>query len=172
MNRDETAYWLDSVIPAPVEFKIVEGHRLALAALPGGENLVATTQFANVDTDLSAEGLPVRCELLTVARATQPVIAQFVLAAAQRLQEAKVIPAQPGTLLPQVAGRHGLLIAPYLWGGQTPQVKEEGRWTLALQLLALSDAEYAYAREEGVAAFQQAVAEQGIDLLDWSREDD
>ena len=46
---------------------------------------------------------------------------------------------------------------------------EEGRLTLVCQLLMLSDAEYAYAVEEGVPALQQAVAEQGIDLLDWQR---
>lgn len=38
-----------------------------------------------------------------------------------------------------------------------------------LQLVALTDSEYAYAVEEGVPALQDAVAESEIDLLDWSR---
>ena len=37
------------------------------------------------------------------------------------------------------------------------------------QLLMLTDSEYAYAVEEGVAKLQEAVAEQGVDILDWKR---
>ena len=65
---------------------------------------------------------------------------------------------------------HGLLIAPYLWGGQTPQYREDNRLTLVLQLVMLTDAEYAFGVEEGVGKLQDVVAEQDIDLLDWSRE--
>ncbi|WP_165243528.1 suppressor of fused domain protein [Corynebacterium lizhenjunii] len=176
MNGEETAYWLDSVVPAPLEFKDVDGHRLALADVGKGENLVATTRFAEVDTGLQAHDpadgrdKDVRCEIVAVARAGQAEIAQVVIEAAELLADARVIPAQPGTLLPMLGpGRHGVLIAPYLWGGQAPQVKEPDRWTLVVQLVVLSDSEYAYAVEEGVAALQEAVAENDIDLLDWSR---
>lgn len=145
-------------------------HRLAHADLGDGETLVATTDFADVDTGLQADGLDVRCEILAVAKASEAELSQFLLGVVTRLETARVIPAQPGTLLPDVApDRHALLIAPYVWGGPTPQVKEENRWTLALQAVALTNAEYAYAVEEGVAAFQQAVAEQGIDVRDFAR---
>lgn len=176
MDRDATCYWLDQIIPASLEFRDVEGHRLALADLGDGENLVATTDFADVGTGLQSQdpedGLvkDVRCELITVARAPQAELAKLVIEAAELLEVAKVVPAQPGTLLPKLGENlHGMLIAPYLWGGQTPQLKEPERWTLALQLVGLNDEEYGYAVEEGVPAFQQAVAEEGIDLLDWSR---
>ena len=39
-----------------------------------------------------------------------------------------------------------------------------------MQLVMLTDSEYAFGVEEGVGKLQAAVAEQGIDLLDWSRE--
>ena len=50
-----------------------------------------------------------------------------------------------------------------------PRVTEEGRLTVLLQLVMLTDAEYAYAAEEGAVALQQALGEAGIDLLDWHR---
>ena len=118
-----------------------------------------------------------RCELLTVARTGQPEVAAAVNAAADTFEKADgLLPAQPGVMLPSILDapgitvHHGLFIAPYLWGGQTPQFREEGRLTLILQLVMLTDSEYAFGVEEGVGKLQAAVAEQGIDLLDWSRE--
>ncbi|MBD0854843.1 hypothetical protein CU043_12630 [Corynebacterium striatum] len=161
-----------------MEFKNVEGRRLGLAALDDAQSLAVTTTFGDVDTGLkhAEQGVDVRCELLTVARATQPEVAAAVVAAADKLTKAKgLLPAQPGVMLPEVFAEdslsvhHGLLIAPYLWGGQVPQLSEEGRLTLVCQLLMLTDSEYAYAVEEGVAKLQEAVAEQGVDILDWKR---
>lgn len=156
---------------------------MGLASLEGEQSLAVTCGFADVDTGLAhaEQGIDVRCELLTVARTGQPEVAAAVSAAAALLKQAAgLLPAQPGLLLPKLFAedderfahlsvRHGMLIAPYLWGGQTPQLVEKERLTLVCQLLMLSDAEYAYAVEEGVPALQQAVAEQGIDLLDWKR---
>ena len=143
-----------------------------------------TTQFADVDTGLVKQGteLPVRCEIIAVARAPQAAAAAAVVGVAKKLQEAGgEIAAQPGVLVPNIESAldqasditvsHGMLIAPYLWGGPSPQVEEEDRLTLGLQLIMLTHAEYAYAVEEGVAAMQQAVAESNIDILDWTRAD-
>lgn len=145
-----------------------------------------TVGFSQVDTGLQRadDGVDVRCELLAVGRTNPATVAAAVQAAADQIAAAAgVIPAQPGVLLPSMAAgsaleqdesvtaRHGLLIAPYLWGGQTPQVAEDKRLTLICQLLVLTDAEYSYAADEGVAPFQQAVADGGIDLLDFSRAD-
>ncbi|MGV3073440.1 suppressor of fused domain protein [Corynebacterium phoceense] len=166
MNAAETQAWLANIIPAPLRFE----NDLAYASLDNDENLVATTRFAEVSTGLSAEGMDVRAEILTVARAPLSSLAALITEATELLDAARVIPAQPGTLLPKLGpGRHGVLVAPWLWGGPTPQVKMDGRWTLMLQLVALTDSEYAYAVEEGVPALQDAVAESEIDLLDWSR---
>lgn len=183
INADETAYWLDQVIPADLEFKNVEGHRVGLAALDDDQSLAVTCDFADTDTGLAHadQGVDVRCELLSVARTGQAEVSAAVTSAAALIAKAAgVLPAQPGLLLPklfspederfaQLSVHHGVLIAPYLWGGQTPQLAEEGRLTLVCQLLMLTDAEYAYAVDEGVPALQQAVGEQGIDLLDWRR---
>ena len=43
---------------------------------------------------------------------------------------------------------------------------------MVCQLVLLTEAEYAYAVEEGVAALQEEVGHEEIDLLDWSRGDD
>ena len=156
---------------------------MGLAALDDDQSLAVTCDFADVDTGLShaEQGVDVRCELLAVGRTGQAEVAAAISSARALLTKAAgVLPAQPGLLLPKLFGedderfapltvRHGMLIAPYLWGGQTPQVAEEKRLTLICQLLMLTDAEYAFAVEEGVPALQQAVAQQDIDLLDWKR---
>lgn len=180
INADESAVWLNGVIPAPLEFRYVDGRRLGFATLGDALSLALTTTFNGVDTGLrsDAAGLDVRCELVTVARVGHPEVAAAVGAAAAKLEKAGgFLPAQPGILLPSLLDlpgkptvHHGLLIAPYLWGGQTPQYREDNRLTLVLQLVMLTDAEYAFGVEEGVGKLQDVVAEQDIDLLDWSRE--
>ena len=176
MDKEATGYWISQVVPAEVTFREIRGHRLALADLGNGETLVATTHFADVDTGLQSQDpedgvvKDVRSELVTVARASQEQLAELVIEAAELLEAAKVVPAQPGTLLPKLGENlHAMLIAPYLWGGQTPQLKEPDRWTLLLQVVGLNDEEYGFAVEEGVNAFQEAVVAEGIDVLDWTR---
>ena len=186
INFEETAYWLDQAIPATLEFRSVEGWRVALSDLGRGESLAVTAEFGEVDTGLTAteEGVDVRCELLAVARTGTAEVAAAVVAAAEKLRSlGGIIPAQPGVLLPKLTDgtaldqkpytvRHGMLIVPYLWGGQTPRLPEEDRLTVVCQLVLLTEAEYAYAVEEGVAALQEEVGHEEIDLLDWSRGDD
>ncbi|AGF71308.1 suppressor of fused domain protein [Corynebacterium halotolerans] len=102
-----------------------------------------------------------------------------IAAAARLLADARgIVPAQPGTMLPGLAERaglaglgvaHGLLVAPYLWGGDVPQVTEEGRLTVMLQLVMLTGDEHAYAVEHGVAALQGKLGAEQVDLLDWRR---
>lgn len=164
----------------------MDGWRLGLSELGHGQSLAVTTQFADVDTGLKAVdgGIDVRCELLAVARSGTAEVAAAVIAAAEKLRSlGGVVPAQPGVLLPKLTDgtalgsdaftvRHGLLITPYLWGGKTPQMPEDERLTVVCQLVLLTDAEYAYAVEEGVPALQQEVGEEEIDLLDWSRGED
>ena len=83
----------------------MEGRRLGLAALDDAQSLAVTTTFGEVDTGLkhAEQGVDVRCELLTVARATQPEVAAAVTAAAEKLIKARgMLPAQPGIMLPAI----------------------------------------------------------------------
>ncbi|RNE48252.1 suppressor of fused domain protein [Corynebacterium alimapuense] len=181
MNIEETAYWLDQIIPAD----LVSGHSAGLPAVTAelgqGQFLAATVDVAELDTglrELETE-LPVRSELLVVARAPQQQLVDVLAAAAIMLKDAGgIVPAQPGTMLPQLGQRaglsgftvaHGLFIPPYLWGGEVPQITEDDRLTVALQLVLLTDSEYAFAVEEGAGALQRELGELGVDLLDWSR---
>ena len=174
MQRDDTLTWLGQLLPA--ELSDDGDGRVLTADLGEGQHLAVTAGFADVDTGLVAVdgGVDVRCELIVVARAPREQLAE-VLRAAWRVfaDGAGDPPAQPGTLLPQLleAGTvaHAVCVPPYLWGGETPRVTEEERLTVLLQVVMLTDAEYAFAAEEGPAALQQALGEAGIDLLDWQR---
>ncbi|MDO5668453.1 MAG: suppressor of fused domain protein [Corynebacterium sp.] len=169
MNRDDTIYWISQLIPG----ELVIGEDVVTADLGDGQTVAVTLGFADVDTGLHAveEELPVRSELIIVARASVEELTAVLRAAVAKFTG--FLPAQPGTMLPQLhkvkAVEHGLFVPPYLWGGETPRVTEEERLTVLLQLVMLTDAEYAYAVEEGPGALQQALGEAGIDLLDWAR---
>lgn len=177
MQREETTFWLSQLIPVELDV----GEDVAVADLDDGQRVAVTVGFAEVDTGLVAVdgGADVRSELITVARAGRGQLTAVLRAAATLLADANgLLPAQPGTMIPQLAEKanlegvsvaHGLFVPPYLWGGETPRFTEEGRLTVLLQLVMLTDAEYAYAMEEGPGGLQQALGEAGIDLLDWAR---
>lgn len=177
MERAEITHWFGQLIPAELEFR----EDSATADLGDGQRVALTVGFSDVDTGLVAVegGEDVRSELILVARAEERELTEILRAAAAVLSEAEgILPAQPGTMLPNLAGKtglqdvtvaHGLFVPPYLWGGETPRVTEDGRLTVLLQLVMLTDAEYAYAMEEGPGGLQQALGEAGIDLLDWRR---
>jgi len=172
---------VDQFIPGELALKELGELHVAVADLGEGQRLGCTVDFAVVDTGLETadEALPVRSELLAVATAGEQQIIDVLAAAATTLIDAAgVIPAQPGTMLPNLAARagldgvsvgHGLFVPPYLWGGQVPRMTEDDRLTVLLQLVMLTDAEHAFAVEEGVGALQQELGAAGIDLLDWQR---
>lgn len=175
-TQAEREHWLRTIVPAPLNFS--QGY--GTATLDDGLALAVSSTFAEHDSGLvlsdaaeSAE-VSVRCELLIVAR-TKPEELLPALAGARSLcaQHPGALPAQPGTLLPAIYPEHnlshGLLIAPFLWGGPTPHLRAEHELVVICQLIMLSDSEYAYAVEEGVAAFQAGVLSSGIDLFDWER---
>ncbi len=173
MNRDDTISWIDQLLPAQLE----TGDGVVTADLGDGQRVAVTVGFAAVDTGLVTvdDGIDVRSELIVVGRATEEQLTAVLHAASQAFEDGD-LPAQPGTLLPllgagldDVTVVHAVCVPPYLWGGEVPRVTEEERLTVLLQLVMLTDAEYAYAAEEGPAALQQALGEAGIDLLDWQR---
>ena len=177
MNRDDTLHWINGLIPGE---PAVSGDT-ATVDLGDGQVVAVTLGFADVDTGLVAveEGIDVRSELIVVARADAAALTAVLRAGVEKLTAAGgILPAQPGTMIPRLAElagledvtvAHGLFVPPYLWGGDTPRVTEDERLTVLLQLVMLTDAEYAYAVEEGPGALQQALGEAGIDLLDWQR---
>ncbi|WJY91064.1 Suppressor of fused protein (SUFU) [Corynebacterium faecale] len=103
--------------------------------------------------------------------------------------------AQPGRVLPAVGimanlpqegytVKHGILADPRIWGPEIPYVREEAgevnlepgeeasglaRLTLPLQLILLTDEEFAVAVQQGGDVLFQQMAEQQVDLLDLHR---
>lgn len=157
----------------------------------GGESLACTTEFHRVDTGLLASEEPdspaVFSELFTVSAQSVAETAQAlavaagsVAASAEALRGAStrpstVISAQPGQLFrnlalpPAITTRHALLAEPHVWQEGVPRYVEPGRLTVMLQLLLLTDDELNYAVTYGVGALQQALVDEGVNLLDWRR---
>lgn len=209
MNTEETAHWVDTLVPGAPEFHQVGAFKVAGYRI-GDESIACSVDFGRVDTGLvTAAGLEtveVRSELLCLARADVSVPGRAVGAAATMLLDAALayrtdpggvqpMHAQPGQVLPGVAimanlpqegytVRHGILADPRIWGPEIPFVREEAgevhaqapdeagelaRLTLPLQLILLTDAEFAVAVAEGGDILFQQMAEGEVDLLDLYR---
>lgn len=190
MNLAETHYWLNSIFPEELQLIDIGGVHIGVANL-GEEALACTADAAALDTGLVAHGSPmeVRSEIFGVAQAPAEVIAEVLSMVVARLAETYE-PAQPGRLLedllpadPSRSVRHALLTVPYVWGPESPQMREQpgdvhgpghgdpalGRLTVLLQLVMLTDAERDFLHEAGVSALQEKLAAEDVDLLDWSR---
>lgn len=182
MDLHTTVAWLDGIFPSSLAVhEPTSGEGFTMGVVPLGSELLATTlNFADVDTGLQAEGMDVRSEIFTVARTTDHTAMNAVHAAAESLRVAEgALPAQPGTLVPALAERagfpsdvtvaHGLLVSPYVWGGEVPRFTEDNRLTVLLQLVMITEEEFNYAVTYGVEELQLQVIDQGIDIHDWGR---
>lgn len=138
--------------------------------------------FSTVDTGLTLESDPsvaVRCEVVGRGSVDKHVLARAVVEAA-RMVETLGVPAQPGVLLeglldrielPEgVTVRHGLLREPELFAQGTPLYREPGQLTLLLELVCLTDEEFAIASDQSVEACLRRLRRRGTDLGDWRRE--
>ncbi|OEY27027.1 suppressor of fused domain protein [Corynebacterium sp. Marseille-P4321] len=179
MNGDQIAAWLNSV--TPIELVLIDGLPVATSTHQG-RPLAATVGFSTVDTGLSlAEdgGTSVRSELVTRGGVDKQLLGHAVNAAAHLVQTLGV-PAQPGVLLEDlldrvelpegITVRHGWLREPELFDEGTPLVREPGQLTLLLELVCLTDEEFAIARDQGVETCSRRLRRRGTDVGDWRRE--
>ena len=121
----------------------------------------------------------VRCEVVGRGSVDKLLLARAVVEAA-RMVETLGVPAQPGVLLeglldrielPEgVTVRHGLLREPELFAQGTPLYREPGQLTLLLELVCLTDEEFAIASEQSVESCLRRLRRRGTDLGDWCRE--
>ncbi|ALC04738.1 hypothetical protein CDES_01320 [Corynebacterium deserti GIMN1.010] len=138
-----------------------------------------------------------RAEASVPGRAVGAAATLLFDASLQSSRDSTLIPmhAQPGQLLPGVGIManlpqegytvvHGILADPRIWGEQIPLVREQagevtaeapdvpgehGRLTLPLQLILLTESEFATAVSEGGDVLFAQMAEQQVDLLDLHR---
>lgn len=187
MDFRETAYWLSNIVPAELEFRQVGDGRVGTGLLADARAAAVTCGFADVDTGLTLAGDPstaVRCELMCTAPVADAEAAAVVLAAAEQLASAAgAVPAQPGVMLPRLAERarlteadatytvaHGLLLPPRLWGDDTPHVKEDGRMTLVLEVVLLTDEEHGIGVEQGVDKLLRRLTRRATRVDEWNRD--
>ncbi|AKE40379.1 Suppressor of fused protein (SUFU) [Corynebacterium kutscheri] len=181
MRFEETALWLDNLVPAAmVIHEPIGGTGFKVASFNlGAETFAATVEFNHIDTGLEAQGKDVRSELISVAKCEAPIIVGALNAAASIFAEEPRQHAMPGALVAgiieraglaeQVSVRHGLFVAPFMWGKQVPQFDEPKQLTVLLHMLMLTQDEYDYATTYGVAELQKEMLAGSIDLNNWAR---
>lgn len=183
VNATEIAAWIDQLVPGElvIHTPVDNDDALDMGTVNLGAEVLATTlEFSAVDTGLSFEGKDVRSELFTVARVSAETALLAVSGAAELFRRMEgTLPAQPGTLVPGIGDfvslpsditvRHGLCVVPYVWEGQVPQLDEQDRLTVLLQILMLTQEEYEYAVTYGIEALQEELMKAEVDINDWSR---
>ncbi|AIU31793.1 hypothetical protein VH13_01060 [Corynebacterium ulcerans] len=189
MILEETAVWIDGIIPGEMTIHLPEtsyGEAFHIGTVDlGDQQVLATTlDFNGVDTGLTlgdgSDQVDVRSEIFTVGQFPTEVGVQVLRRLAVFLDNVGgSIPAQPGQLVPALGSmtdaldrctvKHGLFVAPYVWGGQVPQYSEPSQLTALLQLIMLTQNEFDYATTYGIHELQQALGNEGVDLSDWTR---
>ena len=179
MTGNELLAWIDTIFPG-IELSLVDDSAVATSThqdLP----VAVTVGFSTVDTGLRLEADPstlVGCELAVKGGVDKQLLAQTAIEAT-RIINSFGIPAQPGVLLenlfsnvelpPGATVGHGFLREPDLFYKGTPVHPEEGKLTVLLELVALTDAEYRIASEQGVEILKQQLRRRSVDITDWFR---
>ncbi|MCQ9371527.1 suppressor of fused domain protein [Corynebacterium sp. 35RC1] len=165
----------------PGELEQVEEAPFALASTRIDDTtLVTTLDFQHVDSGLEAMGLDVRAEVFALSTEPLPPVAAVVREACELVAASNfAISAQPGTILPaladfarlpgEISARHGLFIAPSTWEEGVPQVVEESRMVLMLQLIMLTQAEFEFALTHSAQELLAKIASEQVPVLDWRR---
>ncbi|AGP31790.1 hypothetical protein [Corynebacterium terpenotabidum] len=157
------------------------------------ETVAMTLDGARIEPNLvTAEGADLRVEFIAVTSGHSRAAADLVCAAATMVgEDPHQRSPQPGLLLPglgwhvdeTMTAKHGLLVPPFLWEDGVPNVHEvdsggrhgggtrhdwthPGRMTVVIQLVMLTDGEFAVATEQGLEAVQQQLLSTGTDLND------
>lgn len=176
--HEQVAYWLSSLLPTELDMKLVDATRVAYGQWGEG-NLAFTYDLHELDSGLTLADdseTSVRVELITRTHGSEELAAFAVSKAATRLKEmAGAVAAQPGVLLPNLDLEttnmsHGLLVAPRLWEGESPHLKQDGVMIVPLELVMLLDDEYEIAREQGIDKLERRLRRRGTDDRDWMRE--
>lgn len=191
INTEETLLWTQGLLPGE---KIVVTRQvnesfpaftIVVAHLEGAqrETVSMTVDASRVDTLLQTEdGEDLRVELLLAHEGHEGVGADLLAVAATLIAEdPQHRSPQPGLLLPGLAGhvdgsitaKHAAFVVPFVWAEDgVPHVKEgaegthPGRMTVPLQMVLLTDEEFAIADEHGLDAVQQHVVANSINIHD------
>ncbi|MDY5785259.1 MULTISPECIES: suppressor of fused domain protein [unclassified Corynebacterium] len=179
MTGDEVVAWLASIFPG-VSLTLIDATPVAHAT-HNGRPLAVTAGFSSVDSGLVTDdgaATSVRCEIVCTADTSLDVLGSAVVATAREL-ERLAVPAQPGVLLEGVLEgigapeettvRHAYLREPQLFAQGTPMYTEPGQLTLLLELVGLTDDEFAVGSEQGAAVLDRRLRRRGVDLADWAR---
>lgn len=179
MTPDHIPAWLNSI--TPIELVLIDATPTALAELDGTP-VAYTVGFSEMDTGLTiqADGATaVRCEIVVHGDVDKQLLGRTVTEAANMVL-ALGVPAQPGVLLeglldrvelPEgITVRHGWLREPELFDQGTPLYREPGQLTALLELVALTDDEFAIASEQGPEVCSRRLRRRGTDVRDWRRE--
>lgn len=177
MTGDDLAAWLASVFPG-MQLSLIDARAAATAELDGS-NVAVTAGFSGTDLGLvlaDDDATKVVCEVMAVGDVEKQVLAETVVDATRKLERLGV-PGQPGVLLEGLlvdapgTVRHGLLREPEVFAQGTPMVREPGRITLLLELIALTDEEFGIASEQGYPVLERRLRRRGVDVKDWCREE-
>lgn len=197
MNREETSFWVGTFLPGEVKESETDGSQGNMLTLLSTKDAAVTNGLAEIPTGLTVDAAPLelRCELLLAGNPGTEVLTQTLTAVASLVSaQPEAYPLQPGTVIPMIGARarlsrsltvrHGILVPPFMWAGQSPNMTEQpgdvhthggwassqlGRMTVLLQILMITDAELNLIETTGPAGLIDGLLKAHTDLMDWRR---
>lgn len=165
-------YWnADETIPV---------HVLSSGDRPdAGITSYGTVDLSSYDNQfLSGDGKPLRVEIVGACASAVTTFANIISTAALNVAtgEYSLSPGviHPGVVAmyePDVKMKHLLFVQPFLWGSDAfASMQDDDQVVAFLQVVPISDEEFAFARDKGVDALEDVFVEAGIDVFDLDRE--
>ncbi|WIM67903.1 suppressor of fused domain protein [Corynebacterium breve] len=189
MTGEEIAVWLSNIYGGAIELKDIEGVRIAFVTLGDDTRTATTCGFSQVDTGLALQddkSTDVRCEIVIQSdSASDEELAAALIGLWGVLARAPgTIPAQPGTsvpnavvqsplaAVPEVTVKHAVLREPQIFDQGTPSLSEEGRITLLLEAVLLTDEEFGIVQTQGMDRVSTRLRRRATNLGDFRRDAD
>jgi hypothetical protein len=139
-----------------------------------GVSTVASIGLSDTSINLSIEGKPLRTELLMSFYSAQENGAKIlstcvfeIMDGSHRVKPDVVLPRIIELYRPQSSMQHVLLTDPYLWDLDTQHLESKVvAWLIAVPI---SDAEFTYARRNGVEELKGILEKHSVDVFDLDR---
>lgn len=140
------------------------------------ETTFATIGLCNYDIGYSVDGIPLRVEFIGACIDEYNLLGNIVSTCAFNIINSGYS-CSPGMIYPDVVRmyypelnmKHVMFVSPFLWDENLTSLDFEDKHVSWLQAIPISDAEYAYAEQNGSEALENLFEQSDVDILDLNR---
>jgi hypothetical protein len=141
-----------------------------------GKKMYATVGLSNYDIGKIIDNKPLRIEIVGACVSGYDCFANiistcafYIINSGYQCYPGVIFPDVVGMYYPQVEMKHVLFTPPFLWDEALTTFNFSDKRVVWLQAIPISEEEYAYVEQYGVAALEERFEEADIDILDLER---